>query len=99
MMNWTIRRRVAATVAAILAVASLVGGYTHLRLREIGKATNDLRLDAIPGIRYGSQMVAFTAEDYSLTKQYLSLNEPSEKDKRLHEINANRPHLDRAVAQ
>jgi len=71
MRNWTIRQRILASFAVILALMVVMGGVAYTRLALIEQKTRTIQLDAIPGLYFSGQLESDWVENYSLTQEHI----------------------------
>src|SRR5882672_7774160 len=71
MKNLTIRRRIVASFAVILALMMVMAGVAYTRLMRIEQLTSSIVLDALPGLDYTQIIVVDRITNYSLTQQYV----------------------------
>jgi methyl-accepting chemotaxis protein WspA len=69
--NWTLRQRILASFAVIIAIMLLMVVVSYSRLLSIESSENVVRTDSVPGIRYSSLIRAAWVDDYVLTQQLI----------------------------
>lgn len=72
MKNWTLRQRILASFAVIIAIMLLMVAMAFNRLLVIEKSGDEVRLDALPGIFYSSTVRGAWVESYVRTQQLLA---------------------------
>src|SRR6059036_3114784 len=65
MKNLTIRRRIVASFAIILALMMVMAGVAYTRLIRIGELTRSIELDTLPGLDYSHLIVVDRIANYS----------------------------------
>jgi methyl-accepting chemotaxis protein WspA len=73
--NWTLRQRILASFAVIIAIMLLMVVVAFNRLLVIEKSGDEVRLDALPGVYYSSTVRAAWVETYLRTQQLLAEGE------------------------
>lgn len=72
MKNWTLRQRILASFAVIIAIMLLMVIVAFNRLLVIEKSGDEVRLDALPGVYYSSTVRGAWVESYVRTQQLLA---------------------------
>ncbi len=72
MKNWTLRQRILASFAVIIAIMLLMVVVAFNRLLVIENSGDQVRLDALPGVYYSSTVRGAWVESYVLTQQLLA---------------------------
>jgi len=70
--NWTLRQRILASFAVIIAIMLLMVVVAFNRLLVIENSGDQVRLDALPGVYYSSTVRGAWVESYVLTQQLLA---------------------------
>ena len=73
MKNWTLRQRILASFAVIIAIMLLMVVVSYSRLLSIESSENVVRSDSVPGIHYSSLIRGAWVDDYVLTQQLIGL--------------------------
>lgn len=73
MKNWTLRQRILASFAVIIAIMLLMVVVSYSRLLSIESSENVVRTDSVPGIHYSSLIRGAWVDDYVLTQQLIGL--------------------------
>jgi methyl-accepting chemotaxis protein WspA len=73
--NWTLRQRILASFAVIIAIMLLMVVVAFNRLLVIETSGDEVRLDALPGVYYSSTVRAAWVETYLRTQQLLAEGE------------------------
>ena len=71
MKNWTLRQRILASFAVIIAIMLLMVVVSYSRLLKIEAGEERMRTDAIPGVYYSSMIRSAWVDSYLLTQQIL----------------------------
>jgi len=69
--NWTLRQRILASFAVIIAIMLLMVVVSYSRLLKIEAGEERMRTDAIPGVYYSSMIRSAWVDSYLLTQQIL----------------------------
>ncbi|MDH0749686.1 methyl-accepting chemotaxis protein [Pseudomonas sp. GD03842] len=72
MKNWTLRQRILASFAVIIAIMLLMVIVAFNRLLVIESSGDEVRLDALPGVYYSSTVRGAWVESYIRTQQLLA---------------------------
>ncbi|RON79421.1 methyl-accepting chemotaxis protein [Pseudomonas fluorescens] len=75
MKNWTLRQRILASFAVIIAIMLLMVVVSYSRLLKIEASENSVRDDAIPGVYYSSMIRGAWVDSYLQTQELLGLKE------------------------
>jgi len=67
--NWTLRQRILASFAVIIAIMLLMVVVAYSRLLSIESSEEAVRNDSIPGVHYSSMMRSAWVDSYVLTLQ------------------------------
>jgi methyl-accepting chemotaxis protein WspA len=70
--NWTLRQRILASFAVIIAIMLLMVVVAFTRLLVIEDSADEVRLDALPGVYYSSTVRGAWVESYVRTQQLLA---------------------------
>ncbi|RON29149.1 MULTISPECIES: methyl-accepting chemotaxis protein [Pseudomonas] len=73
MKNWTLRLRILASFAVIIAIMLLMVVVSYSRLLSIESSESVVRSDSVPGIHYSSLIRGAWVDDYVLTQQLIGL--------------------------
>ncbi|QBF25485.1 methyl-accepting chemotaxis protein [Pseudomonas tructae] len=74
MKNWTLRQRILASFAVIIAIMSLMVVAAYSRLVAIESGEEAVRTDSIPGVYYSSMIRSAWVDSYVLTQQLVGLS-------------------------
>lgn len=75
MKNWTLRQRILASFAVIIAIMLIMVVLSYSRLLKIEASENSVRDDAIPGVYYSSMIRGAWVDSYLQTQELLGLKE------------------------
>ena len=70
MKDWTIRRRIWASFAVILALMMVMATVAYTRLARIEQLTSGIETDILPGLNSSNQIMVERMANYSLTQEY-----------------------------
>ncbi len=74
MKNWTLRQRILASFAVIIAIMLLMVIASYTRLKAIDDAQENVRTDSVPGVYYSSMIRSAWVESYVYTQQLVGLS-------------------------
>jgi len=72
--NWTLRQRILASFAVIIAIMSLMVIAAYSRLLAIEESEQAVRTDSIPGVYYSSMIRSAWVDSYVQTQQLVGLS-------------------------
>ena len=75
MKNWTLRQRILASFAVIIAIMLLMVVVSYSRLLKIEASENSVRDDAVPGVYYSSMIRSAWVDSYLKIQKMLGLEE------------------------
>ena len=87
MKNWTLRQRILASFAVIIAIMLLMVVASYSRLLSIQSSEETVRTDAIPGVYYSSMIRSAWVDSYILTQQLIgssSRRDLTNEDRKLY---------------
>ncbi len=94
--NWTLRHRILASFAVIIAIMLSMSVSSYFQLLGIGKDVDKVNDDGLPGLYYSSVLRGVWAEELVLTQQLIGLND----DKALTQAELEQFHnYDRQIAE
>jgi methyl-accepting chemotaxis protein WspA len=99
MKTLTIRRRIIASFAIVLALIVSMAAVAHNRLLDIEEQATFIGSDAVPGLTYTNRIVLDQIANYSLTQEFLLQTDPSAKQRIQADLQARRARLDTLVAE
>ncbi|AVU74296.1 methyl-accepting chemotaxis protein [Pseudomonas rhizophila] len=88
MKNWTLRQRILASFAVIIAIMLLMVVVTYSRLMRIEASEEKVRVYAVPGVYYSSMIRGGWVDSYVKTQQIVGLSgqrEITAEDKALYQ--------------
>ncbi|WP_434558484.1 methyl-accepting chemotaxis protein [Pseudomonas sp. Z4-20] len=88
MKNWTLRQRILASFAVIIAIMLLMVVVTYSRLLKIEASEQEVRTDAVPGVYFSSMIRGGWVDSYVKTQQLVGLSgqrEITAEDKALYQ--------------
>ncbi|WP_416422797.1 methyl-accepting chemotaxis protein [Pseudomonas sp. App30] len=74
MKNWTLRQRILASFAVIIAIMLLMVVASYTRLKAIDDAQENVRADSVPGVYYSSMIRSAWVESFVYTQQLVGLS-------------------------
>ena len=83
MKNWTLRQRLLASFAALIAIMLLMAGMAYAHLLSIERSEHRLQTDALPGLYYTDRIRGRVAHNLLLAQQLLNVAPSSEQGKAL----------------
>jgi methyl-accepting chemotaxis protein WspA len=95
MKNLTIRRRIMASFAVVLALMVIMAAVAYTRLMNIEQEATYIAGDALPGLTYTNQIVIERMGGQSLTQEFVLQTDMATKQKLQASILASRAYLDR----
>ncbi|WP_223595282.1 methyl-accepting chemotaxis protein [Pseudomonas sp. A-R-19] len=75
MKNWTLRQRILASFAVIIAIMLLMVVLSYSRLLKIEESEDSVRDDALPGLYYSSMIRSAWSDAFLQTQEMLGLKE------------------------
>nr|WP_256675657.1 methyl-accepting chemotaxis protein [Pseudomonas sp. R5(2019)] len=73
--NWTLRQRILASFAVIIAIMLLMVVASYSRLLAIESSEQTVRTDSVPGVYYSSMIRSAWVDTYVLTQQIVGLSD------------------------
>ncbi len=74
MKNWTLRQRILASFAVIIAIMLLMVVASYTRLKAIDDAQQTVRNDSVPGVYYSSMIRSAWVDSYVYSQQLVGLS-------------------------
>jgi methyl-accepting chemotaxis protein WspA len=99
MKHWTIRWRIVASFAVILALMVVMATVAYVLLKRIDRITNGIEEDVVAGLSYSQQILVQRSADYSLTEDYVLLTDKALKDTARKSIVENRGYTETVIGQ
>ncbi|MBJ2217402.1 methyl-accepting chemotaxis protein [Pseudomonas sp. MF7453] len=75
MKNWTLRQRILASFAVIIAIMLLMVVLSYSRLLKIEASENSVRDDAVPGVFFSSMIRSAWVDSYLQTQELVGIHE------------------------
>lgn len=100
MKNWTLRHRILASFAVIIAIMLLMIVASYTRLQKIEESSDNVRTDSVPGVFYSSMIRSSFVDSFVYTQQLIGLSYQRElitSDEEQYKAFADR--LDKQIAQ
>jgi methyl-accepting chemotaxis protein WspA len=76
--NWTLRHRILASFAVIIAIMLLMIVASYTRLQKIEDSSDDVRTDSMPGVYYSSMIRSAFVDSFVYTQQLIGLSSQRE---------------------
>jgi methyl-accepting chemotaxis protein WspA len=99
MKDWTIRRRIWASFAVILALMTVTATIAYTRLARIEQLTNGIETDILPRLNSSNQIMVERMANYSLTQEYVLETDVSNRTNLHAAILASRAYMATLVEQ
>ena len=85
MNTWTIRQRILASFAAVLALMIVMGAVAYACLARVADDATVIQKDAVPGMAVSGQLNAAWLDNFALTQKHvLETEEADRKSTRLN---------------
>ena len=95
----TIRRRIMASFAVVLALMVIMAAVAYARLMTIKKSTTVIASDSMPGVIHASRILLDRVANYSLTQEFALQTDIARKQKLQAAIIGSRAYLDTVIAE
>lgn len=99
MRNWTIRQRILASFAVVIAAMAGMGGLAYLQLNHIDRQAEELHLDTLPELVYSGQLLAAWDQGFGIASQLAITKDPAEIDSLNDELAAVRAKIDAVLTK
>ena len=99
MKNWSIRRRLISSFAAILVLMVVMGGVAYTRLATIENVAASAAADSIPGLYYSTEIQGGLVAGYALTVEQLGQADVLATEKLEARRSANQQKLEESIRQ
>jgi methyl-accepting chemotaxis protein WspA len=99
MKHFTIRWRIAASFAVVLALMAVMATVAYTRLLRIEQLTSSIETNILPGLHYSNQIVVDRIANYSLTEEYALQTDAAAKQQLQSAILASRDYTKTLLAQ
>ena len=94
MDNWTIRHRILASFAAVLALMIVMGAVAYACLARVERDATVIQKEALPGISYSTQLMVAWLDNFDLTRKYAVETDDVDLRKVESHLQANRARLE-----
>src|SRR6267154_323672 len=94
MKNLTIRRRIMASFAVVVALMVIMATLAYTRFVNVQSQATWIAADALPGLTYANQIVVERIANYSLTQEFVLHDDMASKQKLSAAILASRAYMD-----
>jgi methyl-accepting chemotaxis protein WspA len=94
MNTWSIRYRILASFAAVLALMIVMGAVAYACLARVAQAAAVIQTGALPGMSLSSRLLSTWLENFDLTRQHVAETEGSEMRKIESQLQANQVKLE-----
>jgi methyl-accepting chemotaxis protein WspA len=94
MDTWTIRHRILASFAAVLALMIVMGAVAYACLARVAQDATVIQKDALPGMSYSGELMVTWLHDFSLTQEHVLETDDAEIRKVESKLQANRARLE-----
>ena len=74
MKNWSLRQRILASFAVVIAIMLLMVVASYSRLQAIEASESEVRTDSVPGVFYSSMIRSAWVDSYVYTQQLIGLS-------------------------
>lgn len=98
MRNLTIRHRIAASFALILALMLVTTAVQYYRLMNVERFANRMEVDSLPALNYAGRMSLARFENYALTQELVLQSDPGVKQQLRSQILSSRTVIDGLLA-
>ncbi|MBT2334375.1 methyl-accepting chemotaxis protein [Variovorax paradoxus] len=95
MNTWTIRQRILASFAAVLALMIGMGAIAYTCLARVAQDATVIQKDALPGVAYSGQLIAAWLDNFGLTQKHILETEDAEMRKVDAQLQASRANLEK----
>lgn len=94
MKSLTIRQRILASFAVVLAVMVVMGGVAYTGLTKVKTDATSVQIDTLPGLIFSGQLIDEWITNYSLAKDTVIANDPAAFQKADQQLKASWVRLD-----
>jgi methyl-accepting chemotaxis protein WspA len=98
-MNWTLRRRLLASFAVIIAIMLAMVGLTYEDLREIELREQQMQKDALPGLYHSALLRKAALQDFVLLQRLVLDRELLASDQALEQLRTHEERISALMAQ
>jgi len=99
MKNLTIRRRIMASFAVVLALMVIMAAFAYIQLMKIDREATFIAGDAVSGLTFTNQIVLDRIANYSLTQEFVLQTSQVSKQTLQTAILATRAYLDTLISE
>lgn len=94
MNTWTIRHRILASFAAVLALMIVMGAVAYACLARVEQDATIIEKDALPGLSHSGQLMLIWLDNFALTQEHVLETDDAEMRKVESKLQANRAKLE-----
>ena len=95
MNTWTIRQRILASFAAVLALMIVMGAVAYACLARVAEDATVIQKDAVPGMAVSGQLKAAWLDNFALTQKHVLETEDAEMRSVVAQLQVNRASLEK----
>ena len=95
MNTWTIRQRILASFAAVLALMIVMGAVAYACLARVAEDATVIQKDAVPGMAVSGQLKAAWLDNFALTQKHVLETEDAEMRRIVAQLQVNRANLEK----
>lgn len=95
MNTWTIRQRILASFAAVLALMIVMGAVAYVCLARVAVDATVIQKDAVPGMAVSGQLMAAWLDNFALTQKHVLETEDAEMRSVDAQLQVNRANLEK----
>ena len=95
MNSWTIRQRILASFAAVLALMIVMGAVAYACLARVAGDATVIQKDAVPGMAVSGQLTAAWLDNFALTQKHVLETEDAEMRRVVAQLQVNRASLEK----
>lgn len=95
MNTWTIRQRILASFAAVLALMIVMGAVAYACLARVAGDATVIQKDAVPGMAVSGQLTAAWLDNFALTQKHVLETEDAEMRRVVAQLQVNRASLEK----
>ena len=95
MNTWTIRQRILASFAAVLALMIVMGAVAYACLARVAEDATVIQKDAVPGMAVSGQLTAAWLDNFALTQKHVLETEDAEMRRVVAQLQVNRASLEK----
>ncbi|SDJ30902.1 methyl-accepting chemotaxis protein [Variovorax sp. OV700] len=95
MNTWTIRQRILASFAAVLALMIVMGAVAHACLARVAEDATVIQKDAVPGMAVSGQLKAAWLDNFALTQKHVLETEDAEMRSVDAQLQASRANIEK----